>query len=656
MKENLQKILQKFLSREVIMYIIFGVLTTLVNLIISFVLVGAFKIDGSIASAIGIIASILFAYFTNRKWVFNSQAKSFKEKINEFWKFIAGRLVTMVIEQGGVMILYGALNMPFTPVKLSLTIIVIILNYIFSKFFAFKTKNEEKITKEDGKLVKTNNKSGIKNFFKNNKVNIFIFIGMILFTFIICFNFLKPHFSNDAYYVYAYGYDYYANHFLASNRMFSALILLIFKWLDIPFVTELSVMGVVLTFIMSLSWFILYRFVIKLIKKENSILYNILIMGAAFIVVFNMCTAEGLLFIEVGTMPFGILFAILGACILATDKKHRYLISLILVTISGLFYQVTSSIFVLLALVLIAIKHKKNIKLVIKDAIIIALIYGFAMIVNFVGVKIWDRVLVNNFRQFEIPTISTIIETILKFGETILIWNSGIGPKYWYLSLLIVLTIIFVAGGVLKKKNYFMILEYIVLILLSILIPIIPILATPIDAQYIEPRMAMCFGSIIGILVIFLLAVVEVDKNKVLLNILTIFTVINFIGNSIFLIVASSSTLITNQLDKFIAQEIIKEINYYEETTGIEIKKIGISFDKTYTMYYEGQPALRCFNVRSMGTSWAVKEVITMYTGKGYGNTIVPEEISKEFLTKDWTSYNKEQLVFDGESLYICIY
>ena len=45
-----------------------------------------------------------------------------------------------------------------------------------------------------------------------------------------------------------------------------------------------------------------------------------------------------------------------------------------------------------------------------------------------------------------------------------------------------------------------------------------------------------------------------------------------------------------------------------------------------------------------------------MYTGKGYGNTIVPEEISKEFLTKDWTSYNKEQLVFDGESLYICIY
>lgn len=160
MKEKLQKILQKFLSREVIMYVIFGVLTTLVNLVISFVLVGAFKIDGSIASAIGIITSILFAYFTNRKWVFNSQAKGIKEKLNEFWKFIAGRLVTMIIEQGGVMILYGGLNLPFTPVKLSLTIIVIILNYIFSKFFAFKTNNE------GGKLIKTNNESRIKNFSK----------------------------------------------------------------------------------------------------------------------------------------------------------------------------------------------------------------------------------------------------------------------------------------------------------------------------------------------------------------------------------------------------------------------------------------------------------------------------------------------------------
>ena len=196
MKEKIQNIMQKFLTREVIMYIIFGVLTTLVNLVISFVLVGAFEIDGSISSAIGIVASILFAYFTNRKWVFNTQAKGFKENLNEFWKFIAGRAVTMVIEQGGVMIFYGALEMPFAPVKLSLTIIVIILNYIFSKFFAFKKRIKE--DKEERSLTKMKNEHNIGNFIKRNKVNICILIGMLAFTFIICFNFLKPHFSNDA--------------------------------------------------------------------------------------------------------------------------------------------------------------------------------------------------------------------------------------------------------------------------------------------------------------------------------------------------------------------------------------------------------------------------------------------------------------------------
>lgn len=652
MKEKMQNIIKKFLTKEVIMYVIFGVLTTLVNLIISFALVDAFKIGGSIASAIGIVSSILFGYFTNRKWVFNTTAKGFAENLKEFWKFIAGRLVTMVIEQGGVMVLYDVLNMPFVPVKLSLTIIVIILNYIFSKFFAFKTNKE---VKESDKPVKVASKFNFLEYIKKNKINIFIFLGMLIFAFIVCSNFLKEHYTNDSYYISAYGYDYYVRHFLLSNRMFSALFLLIFKWLDIPFYKEITIMAVILTFIMVLAWFILYKFVIKLMKKEKSIIYNILIGLASFLVVFNMCTAEGLLYVEVGTMPFGILFAILGACILATDRKFKYVISLILVTMSGLFYQATSAMFVLLALVLIAIKHKGNIKAIIKDTIFIAVIYGIAMIVNFIGVKIWAKILGDEFRKFEMPSIVAILATILKFGETILIDNVGIGPKYFYLALIAILTVIFIIGIILRKKDYFMILEYVTLIILSIIIPIIPILATP-ATQYIEPRMAMCFGSIIGILIIFLLAVVEIDRNKYLLIAVATITIFNFIINSVFLITASSATLVTNRLDHFIVKDIIQEIEKYETTSGKTIKNVGVAFDKKYTMYYEGEPALRCYNVRSMGTSWAVKEIISTFTGRTFKNTNVPQDVKEKFLQNDWDRYNKEQLVFEEENLYICIY
>ena len=64
----------------------------------------------------------------------------------------------------------------------------------------------------------------------------------------------------------------------------------------------------------------------------------------------------------------------------------------------------------------------------------------FAMIVNILGVKIWINFLENQsseseylVRKFEIPTISVIIDTILKYGEVILVYNVRIGPKYWYL-------------------------------------------------------------------------------------------------------------------------------------------------------------------------------------------------------------------------------
>ncbi len=140
----MNNILKKFLNKEVMMYIIFGVLTTLVNLIISFILEGFVHIDGAIASAIGIISSVIFAYFTNRKWVFNTEAKGFKENLKEFVKFILGRAITMIIEQGGVIIFYSCMNMAFIPVKLSLTIIVIILNFFFSKFFVFVKNKGEK--------------------------------------------------------------------------------------------------------------------------------------------------------------------------------------------------------------------------------------------------------------------------------------------------------------------------------------------------------------------------------------------------------------------------------------------------------------------------------------------------------------------------------
>lgn len=136
--EKIKNIINKVITKETILYIIFGVLTTLVNIVTSTVLLECLKVEGNLASTIGIIASVLFAYFTNRKMVFNSQAKGIKEKFAEFLKFILGRAFTMVLEICGVYILYSVIGVQYLISKISMTIFVVISNFFISKFFAFK--------------------------------------------------------------------------------------------------------------------------------------------------------------------------------------------------------------------------------------------------------------------------------------------------------------------------------------------------------------------------------------------------------------------------------------------------------------------------------------------------------------------------------------
>lgn len=136
--EQIKNLIKKFCTKEVIFYIIFGVLTTVVNILVSTILESVFHVEGNLASTIGIICCILFAYFTNRKWVFNSTATTLTQKGKEFVKFIMGRLFTMVIEMIGFFLLYTVWSLPFLLSKCIISVIVIILNFFISKFFAFK--------------------------------------------------------------------------------------------------------------------------------------------------------------------------------------------------------------------------------------------------------------------------------------------------------------------------------------------------------------------------------------------------------------------------------------------------------------------------------------------------------------------------------------
>ena len=125
--------------KDVILYVVFGALTTVVNLGSFFVLNTLLNIDENVSNFIAIVLAVLVAYLTNKDMVFHSEAETRKEKFVEFCKFMLGRAFTMVIEFVGGIVLFK-IPIPHIVTKAALTVIVIILNFFISKFFAFKTK------------------------------------------------------------------------------------------------------------------------------------------------------------------------------------------------------------------------------------------------------------------------------------------------------------------------------------------------------------------------------------------------------------------------------------------------------------------------------------------------------------------------------------
>lgn len=132
------KSVKKLFTKEVILYIIFGVLTTVINIGSFYIMTTFFHIDENLANNIAIVLAVLFAYITNRDLVFHSSARGFGERFIEFCKFILGRLVTMFIESIGGSLLFKFVPIPSIISKCLITIVVIILNFFISKFFAFK--------------------------------------------------------------------------------------------------------------------------------------------------------------------------------------------------------------------------------------------------------------------------------------------------------------------------------------------------------------------------------------------------------------------------------------------------------------------------------------------------------------------------------------
>ena len=140
-------LIKKLANKETFLYLVFGVLATVLNIVLFYLFVTRWKMSTGLGNILDTIICILFQYFTNRIWVFESKSKG-KQAIKEFIQFILARGITAIIDQIFVVvgvdffvakyISHSHQRMFSVGIKIISNIIVIVLNYIFSKLFVFK--------------------------------------------------------------------------------------------------------------------------------------------------------------------------------------------------------------------------------------------------------------------------------------------------------------------------------------------------------------------------------------------------------------------------------------------------------------------------------------------------------------------------------------
>ena len=134
--------IKKLINKKTILYVIFGVLTTIVNLIAYYLFSNMININYLISNAIAWIISVVFAYITNKFFVFNSSYINKDVIIEEFIKFMNCRLISGLSEVVLLFLFVDLLLMNDIVAKLIIGVLVALINFIFSKVFIFKGVDE----------------------------------------------------------------------------------------------------------------------------------------------------------------------------------------------------------------------------------------------------------------------------------------------------------------------------------------------------------------------------------------------------------------------------------------------------------------------------------------------------------------------------------
>lgn len=505
---------------------------------------------------------------------------------------------------------------------------------------------------------------------KINKRNIITFITILIITCIIYAPLLMGHYATDTYNIINKGYEKYAiTYSLNDGRPIMCLISLIAQKINVPIMTYIVTLTAIALIVSCISVIKLKNIILKYIEKtDKKTEYTIL--AISYIIIFNFAFLENMQFVECSIMSVSILLSIITAQTIVEKNKNYIVKSIILAILSVVFYQGTINWLFTITFVISIFKEKKINIQVIKNLILSGIFGGIGCVLDLVQIKITGQIFnLTQVRMGSLKNISINFDYIIKHGYNVLLNTYKLFPKnmlFIYLIILLVYVFVFMTKN--YKKNIQ--LNVISIIVISVCAVFAPNLMTL--SAFGTGRMAYSIGAMIGLIILYIYCNLKNNNElkwidtlqEIILYIIMISYILLSIVSSVFIMYEHKKV---NSQDKQESEIIGNWIKEYEDNQNVEIKNIVFICNDRTRLFYDNIVNESALCYRALVKEWSRVGAINYYNNRKFNDVLNDIENYESyydkisyykdyFSDKSWDRLDKEQLIFDGDTLYYCLY
>ena len=476
------------------------------------------------------------------------------------------------------------------------------------------------------------------------------FFLIVSYCIIACSPMIQMHIASDTYNLMDLGYFRYPSvFFLRDARFISAGITYLAGVLNLSYPLYIVGMELIAILLASISIYVLNNIFSKIVDQDK-----LLLVISTIIIIINCMSIEYFLYAECAVMWLSVLLSVLGVKCFISHSKNWYVKTLILIVIGTFCYQGSVNIFLTLVVLLLIINKGNDMVKVLKNTSIAVTILIIALLINIVAIIFMNNLLgIHSSRISESVVINNIFNfvTIMKhaYYRTI-IGSFNLLPC----STILVLTVISFLIVCFSNHNNQKIVKYIFLVLMAILVCFIPLIL--MNEAIIEPRMSISIGSIIGCSFIYILSL-EI-RSTYIKKITTFLIGCFFIFNTVNTIQIFSVHIATNKIDANMGLFINYKIEKYEKDTGNIVQKVKFHKAVNNKPFYHGfSKELSSFSARAFNNYYCILEALNYYCKRDFKRLLMTEdEYEKYFKDKEWDTYSDDQIVFEGDTMFLCTF